>query len=223
MDINKLSYIEYVNLFEIDNVKRALFLSIKAHNTISKCESLENSKKRRISEFQKDFRICCYKLIKRDLSSEEEYIFLAKTLILILSDIRHIIREAKIKDCKIKDCYEKVYSYLPLSETTFEAICNGNITNIVIFGGYITIFFTVLNFLIATITTQSLETVIFLFISIIILIAFSIFNLVCNKRLSNCFSIDKIKRIKDKNIYLKSVRNQKSFSLISKIINMIKN
>lgn len=218
MDINKLSHIEYVNLFEIDNVKRALILSIKAHNTISKCESLNDSKKKRISMLQKNFKTCCYKLIKRDLSSDEEYIYCAKTLILILSDIRTIIREEKIKDC-----YEKVYSYLPLSETIFEAICNGNITNIVICGGYITIFFTVFNFLTAAITTQSIETLIFLFISIFILIAFSIFNLVCNKHLSNCFSIDKIKRIKDRNIYLKSVRNQKSFSLISKFINMIKN
>lgn len=217
MDIKNLSYIEYIYLFEIDNVKRALFLSIKAHNTISKCESLEKSEKRRISKLQKDFRTCCYKLIKRDLSFEEEYIFFAKTLILILSDIRTIIRKERIKYC-----YEKVYSYLPLSETTLESILNGNITNILVYGIYIILFSGFFGSFVSLLTLQTLDKLIALTLSLAFLIVFSIINLIFNKRFSNSFSIDKLKRIKDRNIYLNSVRNQKSFSLISKIINIIK-
>lgn len=217
MDINKLSYIEYVNLFEIDNVKRALILSIEAHNTISKCESLNDSKKRRISMLQKNFKTCCYKLIKRDLSSDEEYIDCAKTLILILSDIRTIIREEKIKDC-----YEKVYSYLPLSETTFESILNGNITNILVYGIYIILFLAVGSSLVSFIKNPNSGTMMQVVLAYVFLIIFSLINLIFNKRFSNSFSIDKLKRIKGKNIYLKSIRNQKSFGFISKLINIIK-
>lgn len=217
MDIDKLSYIEYINLFEIDNIKRALFLSIKAHNSLNRCITLDHSKKRRISKLQKDFRICCYKLIKKELSTVDEYINCAKTLILIISEIRTIIRKNRIKDD-----YGKVYSYLPLSETTIESILNGNITNILVYGIYIIFFSAFFCSFFSFLTNQTLDKLIALTLSLISLMVFSLFNLIFNKRFSNSFSIDKLKRIKDRNIYLKSVRNQKSFGFISKFIDIIK-
>ena len=129
INIKGLSRQQYEHLFEIDKIKRALFVSKLEHNKLLKNHLISKSKLRRIELLLKDFKIVCYKLIRCELDSCDEYVRASKTLLIIISKVRSIIRSEK----GVKDGFGKVYRLLPFSESKLQSLLNGYFTRISIF------------------------------------------------------------------------------------------
>lgn len=218
MRLNEIDYDEYIHLFEINKIKQALFLSIVEHNNLIKNRKLNNAQLRRINILLNEFKRCCFKIIKRDINTVEEYVLCSKALILIIGEIRTIIRKQK----NVKDNFGRVFRLLPLSESSFQSFFAGHSTNIILFVTYFSLIVILILYSYIFTHTQSLTVFILFLIVASMLVIFLVLQLVFRKRFENNVYLDKIKRIMDKNIYLnKSIDSEKVLDTVEKVKRLI--
>lgn len=221
VDFKHINGTEYKYIFEIDNIKRALFQIKKSCLLIMKCSFLEMKIKRRIIKFEKDFKIICFRIIKKEIETIDDYINAVSALVSINAKIERTLRKIKDKKhkreiTKIYYSFKKVDKFIPFATGRFEIFVNNHSTSIGIFLIIllITIVFTVYFF--------SQNTVIAL-LAALLMILFMIFYLAFENRIENGLLINKIDRNIYKNTYAYRV-NKKStiedLDLILKVLRM---
>lgn len=222
MNIKDLSKQQYEHLFEIDKIKRALFVAILEHNKLIRNQNLPKSKLRRIDLLIKDFKMVCFNVIRRNIESSDDYARYTQTLLIIASKIRTIIRVESRKDTA-KDGFEKVYKLLPQSESRIESVFNGHSTIIVLFVIQVILIVGIFVNLVSILQNFSIPLAISLITLSVFSIIFSIFRGILYRKINNNIALDKIRRTIDKNIYFdKRIDANLAFDKIIKIITSIK-
>lgn len=225
MDIKSINEIEYIYIFQIDNLKKAKILCEKINNEIARDKfSVDSDFDKMIHIYNKDFISICNNLINRiNINSLEDYNNAVKSLIIINSKAKQIIN--KIKDKKLKNNLKPLYKkYLeiecniPFATTRTDMFFNNHITAT----------------LIALIVVLMAELFVFaIFSENEILIAASAVTMVIifplyfifHKKIEKGFTMDRINRTIYKNTYVHSVNKEltkKDIETILKLINIKK-
>ena len=219
INIKELSRQQYEHLFEIDKIKRALFVLILEHSKLLKNYRISKSKLRRIELLLKDFKIISYKLIRCEIESCDEYVRASKTLLIIISKVRSIIRSEK----GVKDRFGKVYRLLPFSESKLQSLLNGYFTRIVVLIVQVVLFAIAIATLIAYYRTPSSQAFNVFLIICGMNVLFSIIRIVFYRKIENNATLDIVKRIIDKNIHFdKSIDSQIKMDFFTTLLNRIK-
>lgn len=136
--IKNIGDLEYLYIYEMDNIKRAYYSYIKCKRLLNECDILTFSEKRRLQSFHKDFKLICKKLIKRErISNIEDYLNCLRTLIIINAKARKILknnlrykykkREYR-KLYKLEYSYNKTNEYLPMFDSSIQTFFKNHST-----------------------------------------------------------------------------------------------
>ena len=214
MDIKNLNRQQYDYLFEIDKIKRALFITILEHNKLAHNQYLSKSELRRIDMLLKDFRLVCFKVIRCQIESPDDYTRYIKTLLIIVSKIRTIIIPHK----GIRDGFKKVYKLLPQSENKIQSFLNGYFTRITMFSIQIALIGSLIANVIALSTTPTFHQANITIVITGLLILYILLRLLLYRKIENSVALDNLRRTIDKNIfYDKKINPEYIVDLFSKM------
>ncbi len=221
MDVKKIGNIEYNYILEIDNIKRALYLSILLHLKIKKQEDIKLSDRRIISRYAKEFKVLCKKLINREgINSYSDYKNCIQALVLINAKIQAILNDKKYNRNKFVEDIEKEYNkinrYLPYAQSSAMVFVENHLTCILFF---ILVGLMVCWLAISTFVVDFFAVVVALITLLVLTVIFTIFY----KRIYKNFYIDQINRTINKNTYVRARKIDAYHKGIKKIFNLYKN
>lgn len=204
MNIQNLDDTEYNYIFEIDNIKRALFLYISRVKEIKSINFSNSGIQRRLLILTRDFKNLSFKLIKRkNLQNIEDCLRILDTLILINTYIQKILQHTKVdtiterkKKRKLAKKYEKTEKYIN-AYSAFMIFVNNHSSAIAL---SIILISLLLIFISALITKNLMVTIGTISVLCILLIVYLIFH----KRIERLFNMDRIERTISKHTFVKS-------------------
>ncbi len=206
MDIQAMDRIVYNYTFEIDDIKRAVYQNIMCFNKLATINEVSKADINRIKMYSKDFRKCCYKLIKADnISDITDYLKYINSLILINAHIQKILKNKKYKKVKairkLENEYNKINQRID-AESALEITINNHFTFItILIIAAILVGFGYVLFINNDLHASKIVYSIF----ILVIIAILIFRTLVRNR----FEIDKINRTINQHAILKSKKIKK--------------
>lgn len=219
MNVKKLDKTVYNYIFEIDDIKRAVYRNIICNKNLSRQYFISKSDIRKIKKYNSDFKKLCYKIIKRsNINTLDDYLNNLNAIIIINSNIQDILKQEKYKSYatikELENEYNKI-NYLIGAASSFEVFINSHTTFLIL----ITIVFTiVLLTLVSLFSKEYLLTIIGFFAFIVFFIA----CLLSIKTITNRFEIDKINRTRSNHAILKSRKTRKLKNNFMSILHKIR-
>lgn len=225
MDIKSINEIEYIYIFQIDNLKKAKILCEEINNEIARDKfSLDSDFDKMIHIYNKDFISICNNLINRiNINSIEDYNNAVKSLIIINSKAKQIIN--KIKDKKLKNDLEPLYKKyreiecnIPFATTRTDMFFNNHITATLI----ALIFVLMAELFVFAIFS---ENEILIAASAVTMVIIFLLYFIFHRKIEKGFTMDRINRTIYKNTYVHSVNKEltkKDIETILKLINIKK-
>lgn len=219
MNLQNMDYLEYKNIFEIDNIKRVMISCIFSNINIQKSD-LSYKDKRKIKQHNKDVKYLCYKLITRNgIVTTEDYINSVSTMVSILSKVLQLLRKKEYKkDRNIKRIKSKYYGMIKLisySETAFQSFFINHRTSVcliilfLIWGAFFGLFIWA-HYLVG------------ILVSLIILMAFYFIGFLFTEKFVSLIENDRINRMIRLNSYVILNKNKKLYHDIKEVIKISK-
>lgn len=217
MNIENIDKIVYNYIFEIDEIKKCMYIYISNYSKICKLHSTNNEivdkiDKRKISNLSKEFKDLCYKLIRKDsITDTETYSNIVNTLRIINSKVQSILQKSQytsIKDKEIQNQfkeiklgYSKVNTMLT-ADSVISLFISAHLTTFFIIFLSIGIFLIFIS-LACSLINYIEKGIIFILFLIVLLVGYLVL-LLNFKKIDNSFRQDKTIRTIYKNTYLKS-------------------
>lgn len=198
--------IVYNYTFEINDIKRAVYQNIICFNKLATINEVSKADINRIKMYSKDFRKCCYKLIKADnISDITDYLKYINSIILINAHIQKILKNKKYKKVKaikkLENEYNKINQRIG-AESALEIIMSNHTTFIIT----IILFVLFLSFPLVLVKSghACLGAIVYSILAIL-----WICLMIKSRIIRNMFEIDKINRTISHHTILKSKKSKK--------------
>lgn len=220
MDIKAMDRIAYNYTFEINDIKRAVYQNIICFNKLATINEVSKADINRIKMYSKDFRKCCYKLIKADnISDITDYLKYINSIILINAHIQKILKNKKYKKVKairkLENEYNKINQRID-AESALEIIVNNHVTATLLLIAFIILISTPCVLFICKNTAAGI--IAYIASTLIILCLYIFYFPIINRRLE----IDKINRTINRHTILKSKKIKELRKNILSLFNKIK-